>query len=283
MNVLRLYIALALQIIFSMTALAQRGEKTLTTQILPNKPSTGVPGFFDTNLAQKGALSFEFPTFALDYGITDRLTIGTNGIPLINTLISASSSTTLSSGGFYLKARYQLFAVHDWSSTLTGYLFNINNFKTDVGTTAAVRQLGSSLNISKMYDDHHAGFSFALFQSRLTEEGEQSVEQAQSSINGNIISIWWRYLLHESVESELLASFCPSPRVSGRQPTGLIDISLGSCYGDSKVSPLLRGLISWRSSESWLWTVGIAAMPYGIIPRLPYFGFNYLLQTHGKK
>ncbi len=74
--------------------MAQRGEVTSGSPSQFSNPNQGYPGFFDTNFAEQGSLVVEFPpimlpllptpSLAVDYGVTDTLTVGTNA--LVSTL-----------------------------------------------------------------------------------------------------------------------------------------------------------------------------------------------------
>jgi hypothetical protein len=76
-------------IIPSLTAVAQRGS-TFEGDAKPwQSPSQGFPGYFDTNVAAKGSVVVDFPPIlviipmpfmAVDYGVSDTFTVGTNAI-----------------------------------------------------------------------------------------------------------------------------------------------------------------------------------------------------------
>jgi hypothetical protein len=61
-----------------------------------------------------GKLIFELPTFSIDYGVIENLTIGTNALPLL-----ALSFAQIPVGSF--KARYRFFSNSEVSSSLTFY------------------------------------------------------------------------------------------------------------------------------------------------------------------
>jgi hypothetical protein len=75
-------------------ARAQRGEINPAKPSALASPSQGFPGFFDTNVAAKGSLVVEWPpvilplipmpSIAVDYGVSETLTVGTNA--LVSTL-----------------------------------------------------------------------------------------------------------------------------------------------------------------------------------------------------
>lgn len=106
------------------SAFAQRGA-TYETHAKPwESPTQGYPGYFDTHVARKGSLVAEFPPLllgivptpfmALDYGVSDTLTIGTNAI-------FTTVPWLLGGFGASLKVRSLLIGNSDHQSAITFY------------------------------------------------------------------------------------------------------------------------------------------------------------------
>jgi hypothetical protein len=106
-------------------ALAQRGETLQAKPSLFTSPTQGYPGFFDTNMAEPEALIVEWPpvilpiipvpSIAVDYGLNERLTVGTNALLTLLPWIAGVKSATV-------KARTLLYGTESMQSTATAYL-----------------------------------------------------------------------------------------------------------------------------------------------------------------
>jgi hypothetical protein len=109
----------------SSLALGQRGEPHDARPGLFISPTQGYPGFFDTNMAEPKAMIIEWPpiilpiipvpSIALDYGVNERLTLGTNGLlSSLPWLLGVKAGT--------LKARSLLYGTESMQATATAYL-----------------------------------------------------------------------------------------------------------------------------------------------------------------
>jgi hypothetical protein len=106
----------------STLSFAQRGEKyaqNIDSTTPPKSPSNGFPGMFDSNVAEKNSFVLDIPLLAADYGVTENVTIGTNGY-----LVAAAA---LSAPVVYLKVRHRFVANSNWVSSNTGYLGYFTN------------------------------------------------------------------------------------------------------------------------------------------------------------
>jgi hypothetical protein len=135
------------------SALAQRGGRYATYAQSPPQHTTGFPGFFDTEVAPAGGFSFDVPSMAVDYGLSERLTIGVNAWSLV----------ALQTGflGAIFKARYLLFGSESTTFALTtyggGFLTGgdqysyLGAFSLNVTTILGERQsLGASLFLTRL-------------------------------------------------------------------------------------------------------------------------------------
>lgn len=98
----------------SSETLALRGADFIEQTLPAEFASDGFPGFLDTRVAPSHRFVIEVPTLALDYGMTDHLTFGSN---LASPLLSSLFRTPF----LYWKTRYRFFSNSQVSSTLTGY------------------------------------------------------------------------------------------------------------------------------------------------------------------
>lgn len=115
-------------------ASAQRGASYEGNSHAWNAPSRGFPGYFDTNVADKGSMVLELPPLiyglipmpstAFDYGVTESLTVGTNA--LLTTL-----PWLFGAQGAAIKARSLLIGTAEHQSAATVYA----GFLSAQGTT----------------------------------------------------------------------------------------------------------------------------------------------------
>lgn len=114
----------ALGLCVASQSFAQRGAKYEGTAHPWEAPSQGFPGYFDTNVVDPGKIVLEFPpliygivpmpSMALDYGMSETLTIGTNS--LVTTL-----PWLFGAQGVSLKARSLMIGSSEHQSAATVY------------------------------------------------------------------------------------------------------------------------------------------------------------------
>ena len=119
------FLIVSLSLLWASFALAQRGETLEAKPGLFTSPTQGYPGFFDTNMAEPEALVVEWPpiilpiipvpSIAVDYGINERLTVGTNALLTLLPWIAGVKSATV-------KARTLLYGSESMQSSATAYL-----------------------------------------------------------------------------------------------------------------------------------------------------------------
>lgn len=243
-------------------ALAQRGIP-LPYQAPAIHPSSGISGFFDTNLADKNYFVADFPTFSVDYGFSHNMTIGT-------TLLTVYSAAQLLNKGkqapfnfFNGKIRYRIFSNSGWSAALTGYYAALQ-VKGGQGNSAAPRAFSylpaATLNVAHELQTGSAGISFLLAQASSVTGSPFSANYERSDKLYKLLTGWWRRSLTTSIEGEILATIC-APTISVELSNlSRVDISQ-SCFSTNEYSGFLRGLMSWRSSQTWLWSVGAIWTP----------------------
>lgn len=261
---------------------AQRG-KSVDEEVSHNRtPSHGLPGFFDTEVVQRNNFTLEIPTFAIDYGATDRLTVGLNAITPLTTALYLSSRESSGSPVLLLKTRYRIFTTHGWKSTLTAHFLGANaslpSSLEGQKQTKRVRALAGTLNTSKHLGSHQIGTS-AIFANMSASSGKfGSADQQDDREYQVAFAAWWRQQFWENFETELLAAVCPFSKRISTNPGLRLEVN-SACLGKKTFDPGYRGFLNWRSSQTWLWTIGAISLPTGTIPVYPYLGFNYVLDT----
>jgi len=93
---------------------AQRGGSTLEQSPPTSSPLDFFSGYFDTGMVPKKRFTLDLLLTAVDYGVTEDLTIGTNSASSILTLLTFQPY-------LFLKARYRFFSNKNISSVITGY------------------------------------------------------------------------------------------------------------------------------------------------------------------
>lgn len=267
-------------------AYAQRG-KSVNEEVSNNRtPLHGLPGFFDTELAQRNNFTFEIPTFALDYGATEKLTVGLNAITPLTTALYLSSRESSGSPVILLKTRYRIFATHGWKSTLTAHFLGANaslpSSLEGQKQTKRVRVLVGTLNTSKHQGTHQAGTSMIFANTSASSGKFGSAEQQDDREYQVAFAAWWRQHFWENFETELLAAVCPFSKRVSTNPGLRLEVN-SPCLGKKMFDAGYRGLLNWRSSETWLWTIGAISLPTGTIQVYPYLGFNYVLDNNSNQ
>jgi hypothetical protein len=260
-------------------AFAQRGQNNLYSPERSREAesaSSHVPGFFDTELAREGEFIAEFPTLTMDYGISERWTLGTNAL---STLFGISALLQTKGAGatpaFSLKSRHALFADSGWKGTATGYFHGINNL-VPTGSQKTLRRnrfLAGSLNITKQTGRNLFGLSSAVLHQVSNRGDLGSLEQEHERTVALFITPLWKFKISDNFDSFTTATFCPAGKMISSNP-GIRKDSTSGCLGESSTNAVWRILVNWRSSQSWLWTVGALSAPMAPEQIFPYLGFN---------
>lgn len=173
---------------------AQRGETLEARPSIFNTPTTGYPGFFDTNMAKEGDVVVEWPpiifpmipmpSIAVDYGVNERLTVGTNALLTLVPWALGMKSVTL-------KARTLLYGNETMQSAISGYL----GYFSQAGGTSTYWQILSTNNAWKLSPNHifaaNAAFiNFGLEDEDLTKTEYANVHLTTATIGGGHQYIW---------------------------------------------------------------------------------------------
>lgn len=247
---------------------AQRGKPSPRNELKTKTASDGFSGFFDANMTPKGHLNFDFPTFAVDYGLSPDLTIGSNAL----NALSLSGPAKFLSG----KIRYRLFSTEEDSAALTVYAGHLAGLSS---TEQAANFFIASVNTTSTFSGGLWGSSLVTGSMLLKDGSDGTLQKTSTKRYLTLFSLWVRPKLTESIESDLLITTCPLNRLVSTNGAARVDLD-DTCVGDKKTDPVLRALVSWRSSENWLWSLGVLwfktiELKYGF----PVFGVNYSTST----
>ncbi|NBW80739.1 hypothetical protein EBR21_03200 [bacterium] len=278
-NRYRLFTALAITGVECL-AFAQRGKTPTPTEPAIASASDGISGFFDANMTAPKRMVFDFPTFSIDYGISPDWTVGTNGLSVASVLNWASNPGQNSTPIVQGKIRYRIFSTDALAAALTLYAGRYSGLggSTRNVSPAAVQKTSfylASLNTSANFASGQWGGSFAFGMLSQNEGTKGTLSSTSSKRIVNLISFWLRPRFTDSLESDLLLTTCAKNKLTSETGTARIDVD-ETCFGERTTDPLLRALLSWRSSQNWLWSLGVIwykamSFEYG----LPVFALNY--------
>lgn len=249
--------------IISSTAAAQRGGSYGENAKPWESTSQGFPGYFDTNVARKGSLVVEFPPMifgilptpfvAVDYGVTDTLTIGTNGV------VSALP-WLLNGEGASIKIRSLLLGDETEQSAVTYYggIIRIHG-KTQINSYYHVMtwnhawRIGSrhtigaranyirlNVELGEETDLNHADLGFSSF---MTGAGYGFEINPRWALRADAIAS-----LYQSIEADTVAiSFNQSSSLRKPKSTTLIGV----------------GQVEYHPFEDWLFGLGVTGFNVG--------------------
>ena len=255
-----------------LNAQAQRGLPAPDNETDNKSPSRRIPGFFDTNTAEPKNLVGDLPTFAVDFGLTENLTVGTNALAVLSTLAWASNRGSGNLPPVMFKSRYKALDTMGWTAAFTGYISAVSlNAKQQLSSSTQKQLiLFSAASINSAYEYSLGSVGISLFAGRLSATSGSPSDKTYSKFQRTtqLPAIWWRHTLAESFEHELLLTTCLSLKGVDLNNSIRVDTT-EACFGDKFTDPALRALFNWRSSKSWLWTLGglwIQGWDWSLIP-----------------
>ncbi|MEY3902385.1 MAG: hypothetical protein RL189_1691 [Pseudomonadota bacterium] len=255
-------------------AFAQRGV-TLPHQAPANSASSGISGFFDTNVADDNYFVSDFPTLSVDYGVGRDVTIGTSLLTVVSVVQALSDKNEKPFQFFNGKLRYRLLSNSSWSAALTGYYAYLRAKGSQTVSTTQIP--AATLNVARELQNGSAGVSVLVAEVRSLTGAENSAGFTRADKLYRILSGWWRPSLTANSEFEILASLCTPTRSVELSNFSRVDISQ-SCFSDKMYSGFVRGLVSWRSSQTWLWSAGVIWTPGSTTKFIPVFAAHHVAE-----
>lgn len=155
----------------------------------PATPTDGFPGFFDSNMADKGTIVADLPTFQVDYGINEKWTVGVNGLALAVGVASSAPSVVV-------KARYRLFSNESFRNALTTYLGYIDlPSKEDNNKLRMSTVLFSNNTTFYLTPSFHLNSFVIVGFTDLTQGKESTVNYAKASVTPVVVGAGANYFL----------------------------------------------------------------------------------------
>jgi|GEM_PF-4119260 len=138
-------LGIAVSVAISSAAYAQRGGTYTLDGEPPTTRASGFPGLFDSNVAERGSFVLDIPSLAVDYGLTDNMTIGTSGVMAL--------ALALGSPALYVKARYRFLTSPTIASAFTAYSGYLTNRVGSRDTTLDAYLVGVSNNTTYYFSE----------------------------------------------------------------------------------------------------------------------------------
>jgi hypothetical protein len=232
-------------------AWAQRGADYDVYTAPPSGPSSGFLGFFDSDQLAKGAFTGELPSFSVDYGVTDRWSIGTNALSVLGLSLGVPN--------LLLKSRYIFYSDGKVVSSLTGYFGTVWG---DISKGQGVI-LGLLTSNTSVWIDRRQALGVSLLtgvlEGQLGEQGK--VNYTRISANGLVLASSYRYVFSESGQIEALVGVPALANV-------FLDSTSGSVSLESGLGFVRSGGLFGRLSMDFLITRNILLSPQA------YFGVS---------
>ena len=214
------------QSVLSETAFAQRGQVSSQYSTSPKTPSSGFQGFFDAEQLDAGTFTGDLPSFSVDYGINERLSVGTNGLLLLGLPFGVNS--------ILLKTRYRYYSDGRVVSALSLYGGGVLIGSMGYG------YLGVFSSNTSVYLDSVQSIGLSLVWARFgLAAGELGdIDYVRAGVSLGFVSGQYRIALHRNILLEfLLGTFvAQSIDVDTAGQSLNLDAGLGALSAGSLVS-----------------------------------------------
>lgn len=232
-------------------AWAQRGADFDSYTAPHSGPSHGFLGFFDSDQLVKSSFTGELPNFSVDYGVTERWSIGTNALTAIGLGLGVNS--------MLLKSRYIFLSDGKIVSALTGYVGGVWG---DISQGEGVLLGLLTSNTSVWLDSRQAlGMNIitGVLEGRLGRQGK--LNYTTVSANGVLLASSYRFVFSQSGQIEALVGV---PALAN----AYVDSTSGSVSLESGLGFVKSGGLFGRLSMDFLVTKNILLSPQA------YFGLS---------
>jgi hypothetical protein len=245
--------------------LGQRGEPNSASPHAMTTPTSGYPGFFDTNMAEPGSIVVEWPPLLLpfipmpsiqvDYGVTDTLTVGTNA--LVTTL-----PWLLGARGASLKVRTMLIGDAEFQSTATFY-------GSWIGATEfnASWQMATSNNTFKLAPNHLASAQAMVMNVGIESGSESSVNYTNLRLTTLGLGGGYQFIVSETAA---LSFYALAPAYTGIEADTVganLNMNMDPRSGQM-LWGIARGSFDIKRDE-WVYSIGgiyVHNVASGILP-----------------
>lgn len=232
------------------TAYAQRGGGFTLSENPPTTRSSGFPGMFDANVADKGSFVLDLPSLSADYGLTENVTIGTNGL-FLGLLAFGLPSV-------YFKTRYRFLSSSSFASSFTLYGgYSTNRVGSAAGGTQFdVYLVGASSNTTYYFSDRsYLNAFFYYLKVGLNATAEDDLEYQNTSVTTLLAGASYQYWFTKWFGPQALVALSAYNSIVLDSSTLSASASLGNGVGVSGFA-FLRVLAEFRVGN-WLLSPGL--------------------------
>lgn len=231
-------------------ALAQRGlgSPSLSRDGGIESLLSGFTGFFDTNVVHKDELVGELPTFSLEYGLSENVTLGVNTLSALSLL----ASTPL----FLGKMRYRFLNSNALSSSVTFYGAYVSalgsshsSLLTDPGTSA-FGVVGTSTTSFVPVENSVASVTIIGGAMKDSSRQERSILYASTTRSMILCALSYEYFFLDNFGIQAtLANWLYQYE---RQVSSSNDLSTHTKFLGALKNPIARVAIDFRFFDNWL-------------------------------
>lgn len=235
---------------FASRAFAQRGGAYTLDGTPPTTPASGFPGMFDSNVADKGSFVLDIPTLSADYGLTENVTIGTNGL-FLGLLVAGLPSV-------YLKTRYRFLTTESLASSFTVYGgYSTNRVGSAAGKTTFDGYLTGASNNTTYYFSERSYLNafFYYLKLGLNARAEENLEYQNTSITTLLAGASYQYWVTKWFGPQALVALSAYNSIVLDSSTISASASLGRGVGVSGFA-FIRVLGEFRLGR-WLLSPGL--------------------------
>ena len=251
--------------LFCGVAFAQRGANYTAETTPDSLPGQGFPGMFDSRMADAGKFSLDIPSLAADYGVNERLTIGTNGW--------AVGALAFGFPVLYGKIRYRFLSTESVSSVHTVYLGAATNRLSKNNAKSDGYFFGLSNNTSFLLGDR-GELTATFFYVQLSQKQQESDTKMYSNAAVSTLLAGLTY------QHWVTNWFGPSAMVLLAPYVGVDADSSGAAIS-ARVSGgqvlILRAYAEFAAGQSWLLSPGfyqISSLSEGAAESIPFPVFS---------
>jgi hypothetical protein len=252
-------LTLAVLLFTASSAHAQRAGGYIEQQAPAPRATSGIPGMFNTEVVDKGHVVGDLPFLAVDVGITENFSAGAYGIMSLPLLAGQLSGMGRLRYRFFSNARVS--ALVEAAGGTTGFSDEMEgSMRANIGWLAS--------NVSWHLGDHTLTGSLRLFRMGVDVKDDPDLGDVSSRISALMpaVSYQWNFKTNLSWTTTAFAI----PWLNGSLDA--IEASVDATDNLSNVTSRfgVMSVLSWRSSERWLFEGGGMYLDFGKGRPLPW-------------
>ncbi|MEY4575760.1 MAG: hypothetical protein RL701_463 [Pseudomonadota bacterium] len=241
---------------------AQRAEHFGREDPPARNATSDFPGLFDTNLAAKGTVVGYLPWLSAYWGVTDRLTLGTN-------LLYALPLVTGSPGGL-ISARYRFYSSPSLQTVLDGIVGGFEIRNKDSNERSSHSLVLTAVHTAIALAPEHE-LTVSVMAGNVALATETSTELTDVALTG--LGIGAGYAYFPTHWFAVRAFVLTTPLVAGVAETNTLRLEANLSASSGFFQRLLyRAMASFRLGNHWLLEIGVLGV--GVQP-LPWLNVGF--------